>query len=105
MGTLTQPCEPACSVPGPYEPRQDRKSTRLNSSHQITSYAVFCLKNKSDDLSVCLAFRRAYSLPADTSAPKGTDHSRVLALGDRQKPQHIPKSEELCARTRKTPRS
>src|SRR5207244_11467438 len=23
---------------------QDRKSTRLNSSHQITSYAVFCLK-------------------------------------------------------------
>src|SRR5947208_6664168 len=22
----------------------DRKSTRLNSSHQITSYAVFCLK-------------------------------------------------------------
>src|SRR5207244_12751920 len=25
---------------------QDRKSTRLNSSHQIISYAVFCLKNK-----------------------------------------------------------
>src|SRR5207244_1921826 len=24
--------------------RQDRKSTRLNSSHQIISYAVFCLK-------------------------------------------------------------
>src|SRR5712671_4936285 len=24
----------------------DRKSTRLNSSHQITSYAVFCLKKK-----------------------------------------------------------
>src|SRR5438552_14441420 len=23
---------------------EDRKSTRLNSSHQITSYAVFCLK-------------------------------------------------------------
>src|SRR5258708_25091054 len=27
--------------------RQDRKSTRLNSSHQIISYAVFCLKKKS----------------------------------------------------------
>src|SRR5258708_13630850 len=27
-------------------PRQDRKSTRLNSSHQIISYAVFCLKKK-----------------------------------------------------------
>src|SRR5438552_14823677 len=26
---------------------QDRKSTRLNSSHQITSYAVFCLKKKN----------------------------------------------------------
>src|SRR5947208_5436136 len=26
--------------------REDRKSTRLNSSHQISSYAVFCLKKK-----------------------------------------------------------
>src|SRR5207244_9078102 len=26
---------------------QDRKSTRLNSSHQISSYAVFCLKKKN----------------------------------------------------------
>src|SRR5258708_29773541 len=25
----------------------DRKSTRLNSSHQIISYAVFCLKKKT----------------------------------------------------------
>src|SRR5207244_12974977 len=31
---------------GPEHPREelDRKSTRLNSSHQIISYAVFCLK-------------------------------------------------------------
>src|SRR5258708_23102354 len=28
----------------------DRKSTRLNSSHQIISYAVFCLKKKKNDL-------------------------------------------------------
>src|SRR5258708_11295355 len=28
----------------------DRKSTRLNSSHQIISYAVFCLEKKRDDL-------------------------------------------------------
>src|SRR5258708_10023222 len=28
------------------ENEQDRKSTRLNSSHQIISYAVFCLKKK-----------------------------------------------------------
>src|SRR5258708_18510064 len=27
---------------------KDRKSTRLNSSHQIISYAVFCLKKKKE---------------------------------------------------------
>src|SRR5438132_7712285 len=26
--------------------REDRKSTRLNSSHTVISYAVFCLKKK-----------------------------------------------------------
>src|SRR5258708_15089921 len=29
---------------------EDRKSTRLNSSHQIISYAVFCLKKKKTDV-------------------------------------------------------
>src|SRR5258708_24068322 len=33
----------------------DRKSTRLNSSHQIISYAVFCLKKKR--LCIKLAMR------------------------------------------------
>src|SRR2546430_10914168 len=28
-------------------PREDRKSTRLNSSHSQISYAVFCLKKKN----------------------------------------------------------
>src|ERR1039457_5326361 len=27
--------------------RRDRKSTRLNSSHPVTSYAVFCLKTEA----------------------------------------------------------
>src|SRR5207244_11387151 len=31
----------------PDELLRDRKSTRLNSSHQIISYAVFCLKKKN----------------------------------------------------------
>src|SRR2546426_9186570 len=31
---------------------QDRKSTRLNSSHLVISYAVFCLKKKKTELSV-----------------------------------------------------
>src|SRR5205807_8763614 len=30
--------------------RQDRKSTRLNSSHLVISYAVFCLKKKKKKL-------------------------------------------------------
>src|SRR5437588_9523792 len=29
--------------------RKDRKSTRLNSSHTVTSYAVFCLKKKKSE--------------------------------------------------------
>src|SRR5205823_13402587 len=29
---------------------RDRKSTRLNSSHSLISYAVFCLKKKKHDL-------------------------------------------------------
>src|SRR5574340_1457187 len=37
-----------------YQPgaRQDRKSTRLNSSHQKSSYAVFCLKKKKEQAQV-----------------------------------------------------
>src|SRR5258708_30062079 len=39
----TAQIELGCQAPsGP-----DRKSTRLNSSHQIISYAVFCLKKKT----------------------------------------------------------
>src|SRR5437667_8268283 len=52
----------------PY-PQKDRKSTRLNSSHITTSYAVFCLKRKilpCPTLSV-IAARRAAS-------PSGTAH-------------------------------
>src|SRR5438477_1343848 len=33
--------------PGLGRPGQDRKSTRLNSSHMSISYAVFCLKKKN----------------------------------------------------------
>src|SRR5256885_11026529 len=32
--------------------KADRKSTRLNSSHLVISYAVFCLKKKNDKLRV-----------------------------------------------------
>src|SRR5256885_6098199 len=32
------------------EKRADRKSTRLNSSHLVISYAVFCLKKKKNNI-------------------------------------------------------
>src|SRR2546421_4367073 len=36
--------------PGPKSGKTDRKSTRLNSSHDQISYAVFCLKKKNNKL-------------------------------------------------------
>src|SRR5687768_17907333 len=40
LGPSSRPVQPSMSA-------RDRKSTRLNSSHGYTSYAVFCLKKKS----------------------------------------------------------
>src|SRR3712207_8844471 len=37
---------PVCRLSGHKQQSQDRKSTRLNSSHANISYAVFCLKKK-----------------------------------------------------------
>src|SRR5688500_19093896 len=34
--------------------KEDRKSTRLNSSHLVNSYAVFCLKKKITDLYIAI---------------------------------------------------
>src|SRR5438094_1010679 len=39
---------PAPLLPGQVPPPEDRKSTRLNSSHRTISYAVFCLKKKKE---------------------------------------------------------
>src|SRR5436190_9638660 len=41
---LSHPARAGCS-----HRRIDRKSTRLNSSHTVISYAVFCLKKKKKD--------------------------------------------------------
>src|SRR2546430_4172937 len=42
--------EPAADAPDTRPATQDRKSTRLNSSHSQISYAVFCLKKKRPDV-------------------------------------------------------
>src|SRR5256885_14961918 len=36
----------------PGDPARDRKSTRLNSSHLVISYAVFCLKKKKKKIEI-----------------------------------------------------
>src|SRR5947208_7335006 len=46
---------------------RDRKSTRLNSSHQIISYAVFCLKN--NNWMICVSL---HSNATGLSATRGT---------------------------------
>src|SRR5438034_6805743 len=40
------------------EDGEDRKSTRLNSSHTVISYAVFCLKKKKFGLDIACGKRR-----------------------------------------------
>src|SRR6267142_1406256 len=45
LASMASPCSVMRQRPR-IEPRGDRKSTRLNSSHMSISYAVFCLKKK-----------------------------------------------------------
>src|SRR6266536_5615155 len=56
---------PICPAPGwrwrppqPPECRSDRKSTRLNSSHEWISYAVFCLKKKKQKLDTNIFYKQ-----------------------------------------------
>src|SRR5258708_31907856 len=61
---------------------RDRKSTRLNSSHQIISYAVFCLKKKS------VLFRsliKCRTLLAG-AATRRNDHDQAHTRQDRRLP-------------------
>src|SRR5436190_12255640 len=40
---------------------RDRKSTRLNSSHTVISYAVFCLKKKNEPNDLHTTVTKAYT--------------------------------------------
>src|SRR2546426_5233650 len=40
----------------------DRKSTRLNSSHLVISYAVFCLKKKKKKKTICTIDKHVESI-------------------------------------------
>src|SRR2546426_6181357 len=45
-------------APGSRRSSRDRKSTRLNSSHLVISYAVFCLKKKKKKNRTLIAHKR-----------------------------------------------
>src|SRR2546429_5330464 len=63
LRVLSESCrDPRCHAHH-LPPCLDRKSTRLNSSHGYISYAVFCLKKKSDSCARCTQ----YPVPARTS--------------------------------------
>src|SRR5690242_21018208 len=54
----------ACAQPiaQPVSPRpEDRKSTRLNSSHMSISYAVFCLKKKTKQHTIHIIYKNKIS--------------------------------------------
>src|SRR5438132_9653982 len=55
-------------------PQQDRKSTRLNSSHTVISYAVFCLKKKKrKDSRVLKPQKGSLSKSESTTPPRPLD--------------------------------
>src|SRR5256885_4695992 len=58
------------AVPPPFIPPPqagDRKSTRLNSSHLVISYAVFCLKKKKQKVEDYFIFVLLHTLAASSA--------------------------------------
>src|SRR2546429_3424557 len=53
-------------------PVEDRKSTRLNSSHGYISYAVFCLKKKKQFKTECKETIRCATLLTQSSTTENT---------------------------------
>src|SRR6266536_1572417 len=85
---LRHPCR--CRA-GPREhPAEDRESTRLNSSHEWISYAVFCVIKKLLDIALSLFFddtatTEIYTLSLHDALPifSGTPTSTSLPLPGR----------------------
>src|SRR3712207_8416131 len=70
---LHHACRPNRDGARHYAPREDRKSTRLNSSHANISYAVFCLKKKTEPLQP-----RAHHGPGSIATPPATVWGRQV---------------------------
>src|ERR1039457_3299236 len=61
--------------------RSDRKSTRLNSSHLVISYAVFCLKKKEKNTLSALTLPRTKHTPASRECTVPAPWACCCALG------------------------
>src|SRR5256885_3146501 len=59
---------PELPIPSATTASEDRKSTRLNSSHVVISYAVFCLKKKKYDGDATVLHYVDFQLPLLTTA-------------------------------------
>src|SRR5206468_6188630 len=59
--------------------RRDRKSTRLNSSHDQISYAVFCLKKKKKKKKKKIHILNINKRKQDTSTAVNTTHLQLTA--------------------------
>src|SRR5207249_7116826 len=76
---------------------EDRKSTRLNSSHVSISYAVFCLKKKNNGRHQCRrprVARRQGTRDLGNDRPesrKALDHGQLLAWSE----QHVSAEHQL----------
>src|SRR5256885_7625804 len=81
-------------------PDRDRKSTRLNSSHLVISYAVFCLKKKKQELhspprqlprgtfyeAIVPCYRTFAAASSDTTTRLRVPFSHAAAPGRRLRP-------------------
>src|SRR5258708_8174437 len=56
----------------------DRKSTRLNSSHQIISYAVFCLKKKKKPVITARPRPAPTPVPLRLTTTEATQRPKLL---------------------------
>src|SRR5256886_11567619 len=65
---------PSATIP----PTSDRKSTRLNSSHLVISYAVFCLKKNNNSFTI--ARGETLGLVGESGSGKSTVALLLLRL-------------------------
>src|SRR5215204_6141678 len=63
---------------------EDRKSTRLNSSHTVISYAVFCLKKKNKYICALNAFREI-AVVMRNSVFLGDRRGRIVIAADQRR--------------------